>query len=196
MSEQRNLDQRGRSVSERDWEIYRQASSGTRTQRELAAVFGLSAPRISSIVARVHQWVEQREWKHESTSSAAERDREFAAACARHIERLEWLFAEAQQAWEESQVCVTLTIKEVKGQPTRETRTIQARPRDPRALAQVQQIACQLEEFRNRPRVRTALAALTVAAPPTPAPTDDAVDGLSGGYNGAIGHHHSVIQPR
>jgi hypothetical protein len=186
-------------VSERDWEIYQRAKTGRWTQREIGEAFQLSPSRTSAIIARVHKWVNQRD-----SATAANRESDAAEFCVRHIERLESLYAEALRAWEDSELaCVTLTVTEVKGEPIRQTRTIKTQPRDPRWLSEVMKIARSLEEFRNRPKVRAALAYRTVDAQPvgqsaqaphSPAPTDGPAL-LSADNLGAISGYQAVISP-
>jgi hypothetical protein len=149
MSEQRRTQRRVGPVSERDLQIYRLARSGTRTQRELAAEFQVSGPRIHAILARVHDLLCQRE--------QALRERQLAAVLARHEERLEILYEETLRAWEEShQPLVTVRVTEVLGEVTSVTRTIKTQSGDPRWLTAAREIARRLADFRSQGNSRRA----------------------------------------
>src|SRR5262245_13586562 len=96
---QRVLSGRGCAPSWRNQQIYLRIKGGQATQRELATEYGLSQPRVFSIVKRVQAWVESLTRKRGKWPSVEHRLR---LALFLYEDRVDTLWRDCIQKWRES----------------------------------------------------------------------------------------------
>ena len=132
-------------VKQRDRDIYEQVEVYGRTQREVAAEYKISQPRVSTIVKRVGTWMS------ECVPIGLDemyRGRRLYTVCRTYKMRLAAMYKEAMNAWEKSTKTVHALKRRRNAQGEMVTEDVATeRSGDPRFLTHARELARLITEF-------------------------------------------------
>lgn len=109
--------------SKRDLRIYLEYAKGSKSQPQVAEEFGLSQPRVCTILKMVQDWM----WN--------ETMHDIRLVKMQQVQSLTYIYREAMRAWERSKTASrSLSTKKSDGKVTEQTRSLKSSQGDPKYL--------------------------------------------------------------